>query len=101
MSSYSPIRFCLSLVANDPASGTERESAMGKNVIVGPHKGGGWQAKKAGNSKASATGETQGQMIERGIELAKNEGAELIVQNRHGVIREKNSYGNDPPERKG
>ncbi|MGB8294682.1 MAG: DUF2188 domain-containing protein, partial [Polyangia bacterium] len=53
---------------------------MGKNVFVGPHRDGGWQAKKAGNAKASAVGQTQAEMIERGRELAKNERSELVVQ---------------------
>jgi hypothetical protein len=74
---------------------------MGKNVFVGPHKGGGWQAKKAGNSKASAVGETQKEMIDRGRELAKHEQSELIIQGRNGAIREKDSEGNDPKNRKG
>jgi hypothetical protein len=74
---------------------------MGKNVFVGPHKGGGWQAKKSGNSKASAVGETQAEMIKRGRELAKNESAELVIQGRNGAIRQKDSEGHDPRDRRG
>ena len=74
---------------------------MGKNVFVGPHRDGGWQAKKAGNAKASAVGQTQAEMIERGRELAKNERSELVVQGRNGTIRQKDSEGNDPRSRKG
>jgi len=74
---------------------------MGKNVFVGPHPGGGWQAKKAGNEKASAVGKTQAEMIERGRELAKGERSELVVQGRNGAIREKDSEGHDPRNRKG
>lgn len=75
---------------------------MGKNVIVGPHKGGdGWQVKKAGNSKASAVTPTKKQAVDRGRELAKSEKSELIVQNKDGKIGQKDSHGNDPRNVKG
>jgi hypothetical protein len=74
---------------------------MGKNVIVGPHKGGGWQAKKSGNERASAVAPTQAKAIDRGRELAKAERSELTVQGRNGRIRQKDSEGNDPRRTKG
>ncbi len=74
---------------------------MGKNVFVGPHRGGGWQIKKAGNSKASVVGETQGELIPRAREMARGERSELVIQGRHGAIREKDSHGHDPRNRKG
>jgi hypothetical protein len=74
---------------------------MGRHVFVGPHPGGGWQAKKAGNDRASALAPTQRQMIERGRELAKAERSELVIQGRNGQIRAKDSEGHDPRNRKG
>lgn len=74
---------------------------MGKTVIAGPHSGGGWQAKKAGNERASAVTRTQAEAIKRGRELAKTEKSELIVQGRDGRIRAKDSEGNDPRRTKG
>ena len=74
---------------------------MGKNVFVGPHTGGGWQIKKAGNAKASVVAETQGELVPRARAMAKRERSELIIQGRNGAIREKDSEGNDPRRRRG
>jgi len=74
---------------------------MAKNVIVGPHKGGGWQAKKAGGERASAVAPTQAKAIDHGRDLAKKEHSELIIQGRDGKIRAKDSEGHDPRKTKG
>lgn len=74
---------------------------MGKNVVVGPHKGGGWQAKKAGGERASAVAPTQAKAIEQGRSIAKKEHSELIIQGRDGKIRAKDSEGHDPRRVKG
>jgi hypothetical protein len=74
---------------------------VGKNVIVGPHKGGGWQAKKAGGERASAVAPTQAKAIEQGRPIAKKEHSELIIQRPDGRIRAKDSEGHDPRKIKG
>ena len=74
---------------------------MGRNVIVGPHKDGGWQPKKAGAERASRRTETQGAAIAAGRGFAKEERSELIIQRRNGQIRAKDSQGNDPRRTKG
>lgn len=68
---------------------------MGKNQHVVPN-GTQWQVKGEGNDKATATFDTQAEAIERARDIAKNQQSELLVHNRQGEIRDRNSYGNDP-----
>jgi uncharacterized protein YdaT len=56
----------------------------------------GWAVKGEGNSKATKVTKTQKEAIETAIDIAKNQGSEVVVQNKHGQIRSKDSYGNDP-----
>ena len=74
---------------------------MAKNQHVTPHKGGGWQVKGAGNSKATVVTNTQKEAIKIAKDIAKNQGSELIIHNQQGRIRERNSYGTDPCPPKG
>lgn len=73
---------------------------MGKNQHVTP-KGGMWQVKGAGNSKATAVVSTQKEAISIAKGIAKNQGSELVIHGRNGQIREKNTYGHDPFPPKG
>lgn len=68
---------------------------MGKNQHVTP-KGSQWQVKGAGNTRATKIFSTQreAEFFAKGI--AKNQHSELIVHNRQGRIRSKDSFGNDP-----
>ena len=74
---------------------------MGKNQHVTPHPNGGWQVKGAGNSRATVRTATQKAAIPVAREIAKNKGGELFIHNKHGQIRERDSYGNDPYPPKG
>lgn len=69
---------------------------MRKNQHVTPNKNGGWNVKGAGNSKATANVSSQKEAIKIATEIAKNQKSEVVIHNREGRIREKNSYGNDP-----
>ncbi len=70
---------------------------MGKNVhVTYIHSEKAWHVKLAGEDKPLASLPTQEEAFERGREVAKQEKSELIVHGKDGVIREKNSYGNDP-----
>lgn len=59
-----------------------------------------WQVKGAGNSRATSLHQTQQQAISAAKNIAKNQKSELIIHNREGQIRERNSCGNDsyPPK---
>ena len=73
---------------------------MVKNQHVTPC-GGNWQVKSAGGGKATIITSTQREAIQVARTIAKNQGSELFIHNRHGQIRERNSYGNDPCPPKG
>lgn len=60
------------------------------------HPSGGWQVKGAGNSRATAKTSTQKKAIGIAREIAKNQNSEMIIHNRRGQIRAKDSFGNDP-----
>lgn len=67
-----------------------------KNQHVTPHPGGGWQVKGAGNKKATARADTQAEAIEIARSIAKSQQSEVVIHNKQGRIRDKDSYGNDP-----
>jgi hypothetical protein len=73
---------------------------MGKDQHIVKHPDG-WAVKGEGNSKATAVAKTQEQAIDRGREIAKNQGSELLIHGRDGKIRDRDSYGNDPYPPKG
>ena len=63
---------------------------------VRPIAGGGWSVKREGTSRSAGNFATQKEAIKRGKELAKKARRELIIVNKQGLIRSKDSYGNDP-----
>ena len=73
--------------------------SKGKNQHVVP-KDGNWAIKGAGNEKATKVVETQKEAIEIAKKIAKNQESEMLIHNKKGQIRERNSYGNDnfPPK---
>ena len=68
---------------------------MSKTVFVSP-TGKDWKVQTVGSPKAAGVFDKKSQAVERGVEIAKNQKAELRVQNRDGKIGWCNSYGNDP-----
>lgn len=73
---------------------------MGKNVWVTGKKADGFRVKTEGAERSAGIYRTQQKAIEAGTGIAKNHRAELIVQDVHGRIRSKDSYGPDSPRRK-
>lgn len=55
-----------------------------------------WAVKKSNNSRASGIYSTQQEAKKEATKIAKNEWLELLIHNKEGKIREKNSYGKDP-----
>lgn len=72
-----------------------------KNVWVTGNRSEGFNVKSEGASKAASHHDTQAQAINAAKQIAENRGAEVIVQNVHGQIRQKDSFGNDPNPPKG
>jgi uncharacterized protein YdaT len=71
-----------------------------KNQHIVQHENG-WAVKSEGANKATQVFNTQQEAIERGREIAINQKSELLIHNREGQVRERNSYGKDPHPPKG
>lgn len=70
--------------------------AMSKNTQHVVRSSDGWSVKKGGAKRASKTFGTQREAIAYGRQISKNQSAELYIHRNDGMVREKNSYGNDP-----
>ena len=57
---------------------------------------GNWESKREGAERASKVTETQAEAWDYSKDKAKDAGGEAILKNREGLIRERNTYGNDP-----
>jgi uncharacterized protein YdaT len=66
-----------------------------KQQHVVPHDDG-WAVKKEGSDKPTRVTDTKDKAVEIGREIAQNQETELIIHDQQGVIRERESYGNDP-----
>lgn len=71
-----------------------------RNQHVVPHEDG-WAIRSAGSQRATSIHDTQGEAIEVGREIARNQGTELFVHGRDGRIRERDTHGHDPYPPKG
>jgi len=72
---------------------------MSKNQWV-VRNGKGWGVRGEGNSNLTSNHRTQGAAIDNATAIARRERSEVVIQDRDGKIREKNSYGPDkfPPK---
>ncbi|WP_404276548.1 DUF2188 domain-containing protein [Exiguobacterium undae] len=66
------------------------------NQHITPYPDGGYQVIEEGASKATERFSTQKEAITAGRKIAKDRQVELIIHNKEGQIRDKDSYGNDP-----
>lgn len=73
---------------------------MGKNQHV-VTQGKDWAVKGEGNKKNTKIVPTQKQAIDIARVIAKNQQSELVIHNKEGKIRDKDSFGNDPRNIKG
>lgn len=67
-----------------------------KNQHVVTTRDGKWGVRGEGNSRITKTTSTQSEAIEIAVEIAINQGTEVVIHGRDGKIRDKDSYGNDP-----
>lgn len=67
-----------------------------KNQHVVPTKDGNWAVRGAGNEKPTKVTTTKQQAIDIATQIAKNQGAEVVIHGRDGKIQDKDSYGKDP-----
>ena len=61
-----------------------------------PHLDGGWSVLKGGSIRSTRRFDTQKEAISYARRLSKAQGSELYVHGRDGLIRSRDSYGNDP-----
>ena len=73
---------------------------MSKNQHVVPHPDG-WAVKGEGNSRATRVYDTQREAIDHGRGIAERQHSELLIHNREGQIRDRDSHGKDPFPPKG
>jgi uncharacterized protein YdaT len=73
---------------------------MSKNQHV-TKRDDGWAVKGAGNGRATKVHDTQREAIDHARDIAKRSGSEVVIHGRDGLIRAKDSYGNDPYPPKG
>ena len=58
--------------------------------------GNGWGVRGGGNSRLTASYETQAEAIQHGRQIAQNQHSELRIQGANAKFREAWSYGHDP-----
>lgn len=77
------------------SGGGKGGGAGGRSVHTVPNpNGAGWVNKLGGD--VVSRHRTQGNAAERGREIAQDRRGEHVIHRPNGVIRDKNSYGNDP-----
>lgn len=67
-----------------------------KQVWVSPSSNGGWRVHSPNASRDTAHIDNKAEAVDVAREIAKNQAAELRIQNKDGKISESNSYGRDP-----
>lgn len=55
-----------------------------------------WQVKKERSNRATKNFNTQKEAINYARDLSRKQESELVIHDRKGRIRDKDSYGNDP-----
>jgi hypothetical protein len=71
----------------------------GKGQHVVPRDGH-WAVRRTGSDKVTRTFETQNDAIRAAREIARNQGTELYIHDRTGLIRERESFGRTPSPQK-
>jgi uncharacterized protein YdaT len=68
---------------------------MGRNQHV-VKRGQDWAVRGEGNKRDTSHHGTQAEAIKQAREIAQHQKAEVVIHDRLGRIRDKDSYGNDP-----
>ena len=66
-----------------------------KSIHTVPHNKG-WAVKKGGGKRAVKVTETKAEAEKIARDLARREGAELVIHGRDGKIQDADSFGGDP-----
>lgn len=73
--------------------------AKGDQHVV-PTPDGKWGVRGEGNERLTRKADTQGDAIQIAREIAINQQSEVVIHRPNGTIRDKDSYGNDPSNRR-
>jgi hypothetical protein len=63
---------------------------------VVPNPDGGWDVRRNNSERASIHRERKEDAVRDGREISRNQGTEFVIHDKHGVIRQSDSHGNDP-----
>ena len=74
---------------------------MSKGDIHTVHRDGRWFNEVEGGERASNSADTKDEAVKLGRDLARNAKVEHHIHNLDGTIAQRNSYGNDRPDRPG
>lgn len=55
-----------------------------------------WAVRGEGNGRDTSRHPTQGAAIDAARDIAKNQRSEVVIHGRDGLIRDRDSFGNDP-----
>jgi uncharacterized protein YdaT len=67
------------------------------NQHVVRRSNGQWAVRGEGNTRDTSHHDTQREAFEDAREVAQNQGGDVIIHNRKGRIRERNTYGKKDP----
>jgi len=67
-----------------------------RNVHIVSNPKGGWDVKRVDSDRASSHHDTQKAAIDAGKGTAQRVKVELVIHDKQGRIRDKDSFGNDP-----
>lgn len=76
--------------------GKKGSSGRKPNVWVSPRPDGKWEVQREGSKKPSHVTDTKQEAWNIGLEIARNNQVDLIVQRQDGTIQSHDSYGKDP-----
>ena len=68
-----------------------------KSHHVVPSPAGGWNVKKGGANRASRHFELKQDAIDYGRKVSQNQGTELVIQGKNGIIQSSDSHGGHDP----
>jgi hypothetical protein len=66
------------------------------DIHVVPHDHEGWIVRRENQDEPIGTYRTQAEAEEEGRRIAREEHVEMLLHNRHGQIRQRDTYGHDP-----
>lgn len=67
-----------------------------KQHHIVPNPDGGWDIKKPGAERSSGYFDRKDDAVDRGREISRNQGTELVIHNTDGKISRSDSHGKDP-----